>query len=172
MEANPEIVLISTLIIDDDGSNSGSIEIQPDGGSRPFQISWSNGENGIKITDLSAGDYSAVVTDANGCAATFMFTVDLKTAVRHLLMADLNLSVTPNPFSIITQLNYDLPSLSQIKIDVLNSNGQLIENIFKGNQIEGNYSFEWNAKNYSAGVYYFKIEVDGNIFIKKMVLLK
>ncbi len=49
------------------GYGDGSIDISADGGSGGFSYLWSNGDTSEDITDLSAGTYSVVVTDASGC---------------------------------------------------------------------------------------------------------
>ncbi len=45
----------------------GSISISINGGTPPYGYLWSNGGNSSFINNLSAGSYSVVVTDANGC---------------------------------------------------------------------------------------------------------
>jgi gliding motility-associated-like protein len=55
------------------GGTDGSIDLGITGGSAPYQIVWS-GPNGFASTNedinsLSAGEYTASVTDANGCTA-------------------------------------------------------------------------------------------------------
>ncbi len=63
--------LISELEITDNicaGELEGVIVAEVVGGSVPYQFDWSNGESGLPfISDLSDGDYSVVITDANGC---------------------------------------------------------------------------------------------------------
>jgi hypothetical protein len=62
-------------------SNDGSITLIVSGGTAPFSYSWttSNGSglvaNNKDQTNLTAGTYSVVVTDASGCTATKTFTL-------------------------------------------------------------------------------------------------
>jgi gliding motility-associated-like protein len=49
------------------GGNNGAIDLTVSGGTSPYQFSWSNGATGEDISNLSAGVYTVVVTDANGC---------------------------------------------------------------------------------------------------------
>ncbi len=56
-------------------SNDGSISLSPFGGTAPYTASWSNGLNGLSIGNLSAGNYDATVTDANGCTVTASYNV-------------------------------------------------------------------------------------------------
>jgi hypothetical protein len=47
--------------------NNGSIELLISGGSAPYTYLWSNGEVTKDITGLTAGMYTVIVTDFNGC---------------------------------------------------------------------------------------------------------
>lgn len=50
------------------GTNTGSIDALPSGGTSPYTIQWfPSGNSGITETDLYAGIYNYSVTDANGC---------------------------------------------------------------------------------------------------------
>ncbi len=172
LAVNPEIIVLNSVETTDDGSGSGSIEIEPGGGLPPYQADWSNGESGFLISNLSHGDYSVVITDANDCTATFTFMVDLETSVSSILKVASTVTVSPNPFSNTTQLSYELFTSSKVEIDVINQNGQLIENIFTGDQLPGYYNFDWLAKNQAAGIYYFKINIDGELLAKKVMHMK
>jgi hypothetical protein len=57
------------------GQSNGTIEGTITGGTSPYAYSWSNGVNTVNIGDLSEGDYSLEVTDANGCEADSVFTL-------------------------------------------------------------------------------------------------
>ena len=63
------------------GNNTGSADLLINGGTLPIQsISWlgpnSFSSNLEDITDLYAGTYNVVVTDANGCIATDVVVID------------------------------------------------------------------------------------------------
>lgn len=49
------------------GSPDGEASLLIQGGTPPYSVSWSNGMTGASVTGLSAGNYTATVTDNNGC---------------------------------------------------------------------------------------------------------
>jgi large repetitive protein len=66
------------------GGNNGSATVAINGGTAPYTVAWSGAANGSQmqmsagtatITDLEAGTYTVLVTDANGCEATCTFTI-------------------------------------------------------------------------------------------------
>ncbi|MBX2889940.1 MAG: T9SS type A sorting domain-containing protein [Saprospiraceae bacterium] len=57
------------------GEANGSISINVDGGTAPFQYQWSNNATTANLNNLTAGPYTLTVTDANGCSATITRTL-------------------------------------------------------------------------------------------------
>lgn len=57
------------------GFNNGSVTANITGGSTGFSFLWSNGSTAQNLTNVAAGTYSVVATDANGCTATGSSTV-------------------------------------------------------------------------------------------------
>lgn len=56
-------------------SANGAIMLDVTGANGGFQYSWSNGSTNFWISQLPAGDYSALVTDSKGCTVTFSFSL-------------------------------------------------------------------------------------------------
>jgi gliding motility-associated-like protein len=49
------------------GLSNGEVNLVMNGGTGPYSYDWSNGAITSSITDLISGNYSVIVTDANGC---------------------------------------------------------------------------------------------------------
>jgi gliding motility-associated-like protein len=49
------------------GVANGTAALNPSGGTPPYSYLWSNGQQSISATSLTAGPWSVTVTDANGC---------------------------------------------------------------------------------------------------------
>jgi hypothetical protein len=65
-----------------DQPNSGKIEIRGTGGTatvdpNSYDYIWNNGDTTRSIQNLAAGDYTATVTDLNGCTSTITITLTL-----------------------------------------------------------------------------------------------
>ena len=58
------------------GTPIGSIDLTAVGGTEPYQYSWSNNEISEDISNLYAGTYEVVVTDANDCTSSISFEIN------------------------------------------------------------------------------------------------
>jgi len=59
-----------------DGQSNGAIQLSISGGVGPFQIAWLGGQTDSTINNLVAGDYEALITDANLCEYIYNGTVN------------------------------------------------------------------------------------------------
>jgi len=57
------------------GGNNGSIVVTPSLGTSPYTILWDNGSTNFTLSNLIAGTYSAIVTDATGFTVAVSGTV-------------------------------------------------------------------------------------------------
>ena len=74
-DPNAISIIISSNNISCNGINNGSASAFGSGGAGDFTYIWSNGMNGQTISNLSAGTYTATVTDANNCTQTESITI-------------------------------------------------------------------------------------------------
>lgn len=59
------------------GEASGAIHLNITGGKPgAYQVDWSNGMSGTEVTDLRAGSYTAIITDALGCSVERTYIVE------------------------------------------------------------------------------------------------
>ncbi|MBU0475403.1 MAG: T9SS type A sorting domain-containing protein [Bacteroidetes bacterium] len=78
----------------------------------------------------------------------------------------------PNPFNPSTLINFSIPEASSVKIVVYDALGREMETLVENKMGAGNYTADWNASNYSAGIYFYRITANNFVQTKKMVLLK
>jgi hypothetical protein len=57
------------------GFNNGAINIVPGNGTQPYTYHWSNGTTTEDLSSITAGSYSVVVIDDNGCSISDAYTL-------------------------------------------------------------------------------------------------
>lgn len=57
------------------GDSSGSATVSPAGGTSAYTYAWSNTQTSAVTTGLTAGNYSVLITDANGCTVSNFVTI-------------------------------------------------------------------------------------------------
>ncbi|WP_164675187.1 PKD domain-containing protein [Anditalea andensis] len=56
-------------------ANNGAVSVLPSGGTAPYTIIWNNGAASWALNNLAPGNYTAIITDANGCAVNVAATI-------------------------------------------------------------------------------------------------
>ncbi|MGQ8336751.1 CotH kinase family protein [Sunxiuqinia sp. A32] len=78
------------------------------------------------------------------------------------------LNCFPNPFNDLVYI----PIISkgeELRIDVINLNGQLIETVFEGYLSNGTHQLNWNVKENNSGMYLIRLQSKNSIQIKKVL---
>ncbi|KUO59845.1 hypothetical protein APF79_11575 [bacterium BRH_c32] len=83
----------------------------------------------------------------------------------------------PNPFNPTTTIEYSLPTEGNVKLEIYNSLGQLVNVLIEGNQSAGRQRVIWNGKDsfgssVSSGIYFYRIKTNSFSQVKKMILMK
>jgi len=78
----------------------------------------------------------------------------------------------PNPFNPVTNINFSIPKSGFVKLEVYDILGKVVATLVNENVKAGNYKVDFNASNFSSGVYFYRINTDGFSDIKKMMLVK
>jgi hypothetical protein len=78
----------------------------------------------------------------------------------------------PNPFNPSTLISFTLPEAGFTNLVIYNSLGQEITELVN-NQLEaGSHQYNFNAKNLTSGIYFYKLESENFVQVRKMMLLK
>jgi len=83
----------------------------------------------------------------------------------------------PNPFNPTTTIIYNVPKASNVKIEIYNSLGQLVNVLMDSFHNPGRYNLVWNGKDsfgypVSSGIYFYRMSAEGFALVKKMVLMR
>ncbi|MDZ4711176.1 MAG: T9SS type A sorting domain-containing protein [bacterium] len=78
----------------------------------------------------------------------------------------------PNPFNSTTIFKFQIKNNGVYKLEIYNSIGQKLKEIFESNFVSGSYEVLFDATNLSSGIYNYKLTGDKNSQTKKFVLIK
>jgi len=156
-----------------------NIYVNPEGGLRVFDISDLNNINligrsnvdPISITKsgdqffFAMGDYASIYrfNDPEG-----VDDYREENIPEHPILS----AAYPNPFNSTTTIEYVLPFASQVSMNLYNLSGQRIEMLVNGRFQAGMHQVTLNMPNTSSGLYFVKLETEGQMFTQKIMLLK
>jgi len=79
----------------------------------------------------------------------------------------------PNPFNPVTNLEFGISKLGFVSVKVYDVLGNIVSILVKENKPAGSYEIEFDGSDFASGIYFYRLEVDGNhIDTKRMILLK
>lgn len=83
----------------------------------------------------------------------------------------------PNPFNPTTTIQFQLPRPGVVRLFVYNSLGQVVARLANGMREAGYHTVLWNGRDLQgnpvpSGVYHYRLESEGLVLTKKMVLAK
>ena len=78
----------------------------------------------------------------------------------------------PNPFNPVTQISYILPRDGHVRLEIYNILGQKVATLVDEYQQNGQKTINWEAKDLSSGIYFYKLSASDFTATKKMVLTK
>lgn len=73
------------------GANNGEIKVSISGGKLPYSIKWSNNATTEHLSNIGAGTYTLIITDANGCSISKKYTLSQPDALTIDLGQDITL---------------------------------------------------------------------------------
>jgi gliding motility-associated-like protein len=148
------------------GGNNGYINAIVNGGTTPFDFNWSNGATTEDLAFVTAGTYSVIVTDVNGCS-----TIDSITLTQPMILEMPN-AYSPNgdgfnDFFIV----HGIESYPNNVFTVINRWGNEV-------YTKEDYANEWNGNNNNGGqvpdgTYFVILDInEGEIILKGYVDLR
>ncbi len=78
----------------------------------------------------------------------------------------------PNPFNPTTKIRFALPKKSFVKIIIYDVPGRTIAELVNQDITPGTYSVDWDASNFSSGIYFYTLLAGEHKETRKMVLIR
>ena len=143
-----------------------TVSVTTDGG-----ITWSK-------QYAQTGGFDKSISVKNGLGVTAGRNLAINTTVGiHILSSeipgDFSLKQNyPNPFNPSTSIEFSVPQKSFVKLIVYNVLGQEVKTLLNEVKEPASYKVDFSAISLPSGVYFYKLEAEGFIETKRMILVK
>ncbi|MBX7045666.1 MAG: T9SS type A sorting domain-containing protein [Ignavibacteria bacterium] len=151
----------STILQTTDGANTWMPLLSPSGSTLRL-LTFTNAQTGYAV-----GDNGTIIKTTTGILTPVVENSETKTPEKYSLSQNY-----PNPFNPAANILYSLPKSGFITLQVYDAAGKMIKELVSEFKNAGNYSVAFDATNFSSGVYFYRIEVNGFVDTKRMVLMK
>ncbi len=80
--------------------------------------------------------------------------------------------VYPNPFNPVATIQFDLPEEADVRLSIVNLNGEIVAELVNHHYKAGKAMAVWNASDFPSGIYFCRLSINGKIHTRKMTLMK
>ena len=150
----------------DNGDNSATVTAS--GGTAPYTYEWSDGQTTQTASDLPTGDYTVIVTDANGCTAEGMVSV-ISTGTQEL-SGIATIEIHPNPTSGLLNLQIEMDQAETMDLRIMDVTGRTL--IQQSYPQTTTLSQVFDLSQFQNGVYLLQITTEEGTAAQKIVLQK
>jgi V8-like Glu-specific endopeptidase len=159
-------------------TNNQGFEVQRSSGGEFENIAFVNGHGTTSETqvysfvekDLAVGNYLYRLkqVDYDG---TFNYSKVIEVEVPAPASFTLEQNY-PNPFNPSTKIKFAIPFETEVRLNVYNTLGQQVAEIFNGRLKEGYHEVDFIAGSLTSGIYFYRLEADKFVDVKKMIVIK
>ena len=146
-------------------NNYGNVAVQNNipNGRRTFCFSYA-------LSKLDDGDFPNTKEELMHRLLIFF---DIASDVEDVATEDANrCKVYPNPTSNGSTLNYYLVNAGEVSIEIVNSIGQKVGQLYSAKQGPGEQNYFFETQQLPAGVYYYSLRTDDHTSSGKIIVMK
>ncbi len=170
-ELQPLAVTLSSTGSNSDIANGDATATVTEG-STVYNYAWDNGGTTATISDIAPGTYTVTVSDATGCVADVVQSVEVENlgvAAGNLEVVE-NISISPNPTNGFVKINLETVNTEAISLQVLNVTGQVVKAF--PTQTTNATQYDLDLSDLAEGVYFAKFTIGNKVVVENIILAK
>lgn len=78
----------------------------------------------------------------------------------------------PNPFNPTTQIEYNIPEATEVRLEVFNMMGQQVATLVNSRQSAGTHTVSFDGSDLASGIYLYRLTAGSQVLTQKMTLVK
>ena len=78
----------------------------------------------------------------------------------------------PNPYTVSATIEYDIPKADRVRLTIYDDDGRQVDTLVNKRKPAGRYRVVFDAANQDPGLYMYRLEVGGRMWIEPMLLVK
>lgn len=166
-----KVWLNDELVIDENQSSTGSISLQANSTNKiKVEYSHNSGAAGMFLRWSGSNPTNVIPTTALNPDTKVL---EVSNESLEELPTQLWLAQNyPNPFNPSTNIEYQIPKSGLVKLTLFNTLGQEIQILINEVRPAGNHKLNLNASGYASGMYLYRLEYEGEVLTRKLLLLK
>ncbi|WP_236974505.1 hypothetical protein [Membranihabitans maritimus] len=158
-----EMVITDTIFSGTAADSTGIIEIEVEGGVEPYEFMWSTGDTTQSLSDIPAGIYDLLISDAIGCTDSFSIELPVGTFIWSTVKKLDWVQIRPNVLSSGQHNSLSIDVLRPMRNAVFrlyNMHGSLIRST-EYSVLNSGQTLHWDLDELTAGIYWFNALEDG-----------
>jgi hypothetical protein len=145
-----------------------------------YVINWGDGSNVLLAssgihTYAASGNYTVCVfyadpTNLANCSAQDCAVIGVTVGVEEMeSLANNGLKVYPNPMNEAETIELTVASSATLRIDVLDVTGRVVQNVYTGTAMPGQFRMDWNTASLSQGMYVVRTTLGESVGVQTCV---
>ena len=170
LESPSEIIFSIEVTPEMDQVANGSIIVEPTGGQPPYNFNWSHDatQSSNIVMNLSAGEYTVTVTDADNCIRIETILVDQIVNTNNLNEYT-KFFISPNPNNGLFTVDLSFQNSVNWEVKITNSLGQITRKEIAPGRSSDNSKLDFQLSN---GIYWVTLLVDGKVVGSETVVVE
>ncbi len=78
----------------------------------------------------------------------------------------------PNPFNPSTTIRFELPHAARVRLEIVDIAGRRVAALVNERREAGMYTVRWNARDFASGIYFYRLQTNGFVETRKMLLIE